>query len=224
MKADASFIAAIASGIGVLVSFYFSLLSRQAAKSQQHLAGLGVTAEWLREVRAWAAEAIDLLSEAEYCVPPSQKNGPADSIGTCRHRLSAIIDRGRLIFPNQPFEEIGIEKPSAYRGLRHAALDPLAAAVRVLDGVSGRYETPGEALHDLRRHFVSIVQRVLAPEQHNQEIARMIKQSNPGYDATATGLLPGGEVPDGAEALLWGAQHSHKLLADRIVTRGDPRG
>jgi hypothetical protein len=160
MNAKASFVAAIASGIGVLISFYFSFLARRAAKSQQRLAGLGVTAEWLREVRSWAAEAIDLLSEAEYCIPSSQKSGPADLIGICRHRLSAIIDRGRLFFPNQPYEEIGIEKPSAYRGLRHSALDPLAAAVRVLDGVSGR---------------------------------------------------------------LWGAQHSHRALADRLTRGGDPQ-
>jgi hypothetical protein len=63
------------------------------------------------------------------------------------------------------------------------------------------------ALIEMRREFVSDIQRILAPDLHNKEIARMIREGNVhrASDQTLGGLLPADVVPTGAERLLYGA-------------------
>jgi hypothetical protein len=181
------------------------------AASQQRLATLSTAADWLRDLREWASEAIDVLAEASYTCGHGDRTSEdcAERLRSCRYRLSALVDRGRFFVPNQSVGEFGGEKPSAYRGWRHAALDPLVAAERVLSGEVefGRFATREKALIEMRRQFVSAIQRILAPDVHNREIARMIHEGNAHRtaDATLGGLLPDEKsVPTGAERLLVG--------------------
>jgi hypothetical protein len=159
----------------------------------------------------WSSEAIDVLAEASYICGHGDrtKEDCAERLRNCRHRLSSLVDRGRFFLPNQSVSEFGVEKPSAYRGWRHAALDPLVAAERVLSGElgSGRFATREKALIEMRREFVSAIQRILAPGIHNREIARMIHEANEhrADDRTLGGLLPDEKpLPTGAERLLFG--------------------
>jgi hypothetical protein len=137
----------------------------------------------MRDLRDWASEAIDVLSEAVFVYDGTQEPEPSD---TRRYisRLSALIDRGRLCLPNQYMEEYGKHKLAAFRGIRHAALDPLVAAVTVLEGKMEDKELHDYVLHnrravlrELQMEFVSHIQQMLNPEGHNQKIAWIIKDS-----------------------------------------------
>jgi hypothetical protein len=95
--------------------------------------------------------------------------------------LSALIDRGRFFIPNHLPETVGPGKPSAFRGLRHPALDYLVAAERLLAGpasdLSGVFPSAQAALVSMKRHFVSQIQEILDPRTQNKAIAKRIRAS-----------------------------------------------
>lgn len=209
----------IGTTIGIISAFaaiWAATVSRRSAKesqasaaSQQRLGSHMAASDWLCDLRGWASDTIEVLAEASYrCghADPSSVDC-ADQLRACQHRLSALIDSGRFYLPNQRVNEHGLHKPSAYRGFRHAALDPLIAAERVISGKvgSGTFSSRELALIEMRREFVSAIQRILAPDLHNQEIARMITVANQhrAADKTLGGLLPDdGAPPAGADILL----------------------
>lgn len=91
-----------------------------------------------------------------------------------------------------------------YRGFRHAALDPLVAAVSAIEG-DAQYSVPkATILRELRREFVSELFRILGPEHHNKEVGRIIRTSHSSRkdDLTVGGLLQGESIPPGATAVL----------------------
>ncbi|MCW5851790.1 MAG: hypothetical protein KIT87_17080 [Anaerolineae bacterium] len=165
-------------------------------------------AEWLRDLRVWASEVIDVLSEAAYSYPEGEASkSPDHNLNQCIYRLSALIDRGRFFLPNQRIDEYRTHRPLAYRGFRHSALDPLVAAIKVLEGQADNYlvDRRHRALIELRKEFVSEIHRILKPDVHNQEIAGLIRSSyrERKKDFTAGSLLPDEIIPGGAEAVLW---------------------
>jgi hypothetical protein len=139
--------------------------------------------QWLRDLREWASEAIDVLSEAAYMCNGMQDVSPDDS-RRCIQRLSALVDRGRLFLPNQQVAGYGGDKALAHRGFRHSALDPLVATVSVLKGevdqqfrdavIHNRYAV----MLELRREFNSNMHSLLDPVHYNKKIARLIRDSN----------------------------------------------
>ena len=74
-----------------------------AAQQNRHTAA-AVTADWLNELRSWASEAIDVLAEASYTCRRGDST-PTDEertiIHRCRYQLSALVDRGRFLLPNE---------------------------------------------------------------------------------------------------------------------------
>jgi len=180
----------------VIVAAYTVYKARQTAVSQQDTAKeldrqtaerekLGI-AQWRHDLRDWASEAIDTLSEAHYACKANDSS-PSD-IYRCIYRLSTLIDRGRFFLPNRKQTTHGKDKPFAYRGTRHSALAPLVAALNVLEG-----ELPGDLVDDdrdfvmrnrpavireLQREFVSYIYPILDPEQYNRAIADLIKTSD----------------------------------------------
>lgn len=190
----------LAVGIGGLLATVVAILVAYRLGKRAEFA----LADWFRELRAWASEAIEVLSEAAYtCAGEGAAASKEDVQRRCVYQLSALIDRGRFLLPNQQQTEHGTHKSFAYRGYRHSALGPLVAAVRVLEGttpVPDRYTV----LVELRREFVSDIYRILAPDLHNREIARLVRTSHRlrMRDVTVGGLLPGGAIPRGADALL----------------------
>jgi hypothetical protein len=71
--------------------------SATQAEAEQKHAAFDTVAEWRRDFRDWASEAIDILSEASYlCSEPDR----SEELLHCRFRLSALIDRGRFFLPN----------------------------------------------------------------------------------------------------------------------------
>jgi len=184
-----------------------------AATTQNRLTASTAATEWIRDLRAWASEGIDVLAEASsYCPRDflSATELERENVKRCRCRLSALVDRGRLLLPNTHEAVYGERKERAYRGYRHHALDALVAAERVLDQKAELLDFPNPkvALIGLRREFVSIMQGILDPASMNRSVAKLLRaaQDDRRKDPTLGGLLPdSANAPKGAEGLLYAA-------------------
>ena len=120
-------------------------------------------------IHDWGNDCLDSLAEAgqfclldtsdfsDKCAYTMYKNG-------LLHRLSSLIDRGRLFYRNTDQDEYGQSKFPARRGYRPEILDPLVAAYRsilVLSGSSdeGRFER----LYRWRGRFITLLQYEIDP-------------------------------------------------------------
>jgi len=195
----------LATLAGVWVTWYLGKLTKQWKELGTRLNAVAFTAEYFRDIRAWASEAVDVLSEAIYAGMGGGTVTPESEslLRRSRCRLSALIDRGRFFLPNIRVDDHGANKPSAYQGYRHPALDPLMAAERILGGTLGRFESPQEALIAMRRNFVSAIQRILDPAFLNQRVKQLIEESygHRADDPTLGGLVQD-TIPPGVGALL----------------------
>lgn len=194
---DASVIFGI---IGVIAAFFGAGVGYWFGRRSEF-----AVAEWMREVRSWASKVINVLSQASYGAK-AKESGPMEQVRWAQE-LSALIEMGRFYLPNQRQDEYGMDsmdKPLAYRGFRHAALDPLVAAVWAIEGDAKSTVPKAAILKELNREFVSALFRILGPEHHNREVARIIRtgHSSRTDDLTVGGLLPGESIPPGAKAVL----------------------
>jgi hypothetical protein len=100
----------------------------------------------------------------------------------------------------------GTDKPFAFRGLRHAGLDPLVAAERVLSRkTTGAFVDQKHAIIAMKREFVSAIQQILDSDGYNLELTRLIQRADQEVtvDRSAGRLLAHGQdLPRGADALL----------------------
>jgi len=174
------------AAIAVIVSVFGIRMSRDTAKRQEESTAVR---EWRQEVGTWASKAIDVLSEASYACDAMPKDAaPEEYFRLYLAQLWGLIDRGRLLLPNQQPERRPDPVP-AFRGYRNAALDPLWAAGNVMenrldDAIKKdviRYRR--SVLEELQREFISKISVMLVPEEQVRE------------------LLPN-ETPSGDQALL----------------------
>jgi len=199
-------LAGILTGLAALAAYY-------AATRQNRLTATSIAADWLRDLRAWASEAVDVLAEATYTCrkgDPALSSDDQATISRCRCRLSALIDRGRFLLPNERESDYGDHKASAYKGLRPPALDALVAAERILGEVMDLFSFPDRksALIGVRREFVSTVQAILDPRSTNKTVAKILQhaQEDRQKDPSFGGLLPDpSKVPEGDEGLVYAA-------------------
>jgi hypothetical protein len=139
-------------------------------RSEKGTARLSVStcaSRWLLDLRVWASEAMDVLHEAE-CAEAAD-SGPASAAcrRRCRHRLSALIERGSFFIPDHRPHESGPEEAAAPPVIRHPAVGYLVAAERVLAGAGPHFpvppSNPREAVRALRRAFLSEIEDILDP-------------------------------------------------------------
>jgi len=208
------FLNLLVAALAGAIAGFSGLAAYYAATSQNRLTATNVAADWMRDLRAWASEAVEVLAESGYLCSPENLPVPDTdqqaAIQKCRIRLCALIDRGRFLLPNEIDHDYGGHKPSAYRGLRHAVLDPLVAADQILEGQADLYNFPNEraAISGVQREFVSLVQEVLDPRSSNKAIATILRNSHSDRkkDPSLGGLLPNSAIiPQGAEGLLYTA-------------------
>lgn len=215
----------ILTGLGGLTAYY-------VATRQNRLAATSIAADWLRELRTWASEAVDVLAESTYLFPRDDSElSTSDKkvIDRCRYRLSALIDSGRFLLPNEREGEHGDHKASAYKGFRHPALDALVAAERILGGSMELFSFPSrkEALIGVRREFVSIVQMILNPRSTNKTVASILHQAQEDRrkDPSFGGLLPDpSKLPEGAMGLVFTASLRYEESTKQLDGRGMVRG
>jgi hypothetical protein len=82
--------------------------------------------------------------------------------------ISSCADQGRLFFPNRPDETHGREKPAAFQGYRHSALNCLVYTYELLGDAARRqdvhtFEVDRNKVIHYRREFISRVQSELDP-------------------------------------------------------------
>jgi len=225
--------------VGSLIAVVVSLVAYKAALDQNRLSASSVGADWIRDLRGWASEAVDVLAEASYSCAGAEAHvhPPASAHQEYRSKLSALIDRGRFLLPNERDDEYGSHKPRAYRGLRHPALDALVAAEQVLGRSIPLEAFPDskEALIGLRREFVSIVQGIIDPQSHNHDVARILRLASDkrAKDPTLGGLLSDGmSLPTGAAGIMEAASRryrssrpgSHTRARGTAATAGEEAG
>ena len=92
-------------------------------------------------------------------------------------RISAIIDRGRLFFPNVDLgDDHGADKEAGYKGHRQPALEALVSAYRLL-GQAGLQAGPDKEASDklmaIRRGFVAEVFKAVEPERRGMTLKEL---------------------------------------------------
>ena len=180
---DVSIAEVLIAALSLAAAWYLGMRAERTSADQYHLSANAFASDWLRGLRGWASEAIDVLSEGAYAAPGRLDVDPMDPDVkiSCRHRLSALIDRGRFFIPNYTPNEVGLHKPTAFRGVRHPALDLLVAAERVLSNAEPEYITQFGSVRGtliaIKREFVSEIQEILDPRSQNKAIADLIKNS-----------------------------------------------
>ena len=126
------------------------------------------------DILRWTERCIEVLSEADTFVASdgahSFEDAAAGRLAGLTARLSALIDQGRLYFPNETPAKQGADKPEAYRGFRQRILSVLIRAHEELSkagGARGDGETTVRRgrLIDLRRQFVSEAQIAVDPRR-----------------------------------------------------------
>jgi hypothetical protein len=179
-------------------------LQRQVAQEEQELLFEQVRIQRDSDVLRWTNECIAILANCESFVAvfdPQQRDRQVDELyRTTRYRLSALIDQGRLFFPNERPEAKGTDKPLAYQGYRQQILDVLVWAYDAF----ARYETltsdPDRAqlatsLGEFRRRFVSEAQIAIDPrrfialkEMNERRSTKGLEIQTPGkYEETRPG-------------------------------------
>ncbi len=162
------------------IAIVAAIISLVAAAASGYIAIRGQWRQYFTELRKWADEACDALSEAVHaCELDPTRMGPNEFFNL-RHKLrcsfSSLLDRGRWFFPNLHHEEINIEREEAFRGLRQPALSALAKAYRLVGQMSYTAPQPqtlrGELVSE-KRKFVSAVQDYLDPRNRRSVYAKL---------------------------------------------------
>jgi hypothetical protein len=180
---NVSIIEVLIAALSLVAAWYLGMRAERSSINQYRLSASAFASDWIRDLRNWASEAIDVLSEAAYMAQGRHDTEPMDqdTKRSCRYRLSALIDRGRFFIPNYTPDDIGLQKPPAFRGIRHPALDFLVAAEQMLSNADpeliDRFGSVRGVLIAIKREFVSEIQEILDPRSQNKAIADLIKLS-----------------------------------------------
>jgi len=175
----------ILSAVVAAISF---LLSRAAVRRQE-----AMQVETFRNQRdnsliTWANAAIAGIADAQrHC--RDLKNGLIEGqqqrylASELRTRLSALLDSGRLFFPNQPEVEDD-DRPTAetaYAGQSHEVIDALYRVYRVISDLgreTGLNAADGvQAVVAQRRRFVSEVFRSIDPRRRDAAFEALTARS-----------------------------------------------
>ncbi|MEM1275494.1 MAG: hypothetical protein AAGH74_03140 [Pseudomonadota bacterium] len=174
--------------LSVLVSLGAALISvlfALRAQRTQRLTSDVEIASWRRayiaQIRGWAGEASDCLADAIHLAEfdPAQTPNFYERRQEIRSRLSSLADRGRWHFPNLEVEAYGSDKPPAFQGFRDPLLDAL---IEGYDAVTSLNYTEAadnrqvkERLVEIKRDFVSAVQKIIDPWGENAEFRRFTR-------------------------------------------------
>lgn len=170
-------VAAISAIIAV-VSF---ILNLRVVNRQTKLQFETLKVEMDSEVFAWSHEAMDVLSEGVALVRTAHLRPPEEfqraAIET-EHKLSAIADRGRLLFPNDHPHLSGREKEGAFQGVRPPVLDAIVFASCQMAQVATQphgqsYESAADFLIKCRRLLVSEAQNAVDPRRRSAMLERL---------------------------------------------------
>jgi hypothetical protein len=200
LEIDIGIVIAIASAVismfAVFVSFLTSReqqrLSERLAEEERAMLFEQVRMQRDSDVIRWTEACVHQLAEIEAYISMREAAVPSAESRE-RHlqllaRLSALIDHGRLFFPNEQPDKQGADKPAAYKGFRQKILSVLVGAYAVLQK-HGDLTSPQacrdavDQLFHLRRDFVSEAQLAIDPR-------RFIALKEMNEIRTSKGLAP----------------------------------
>ncbi len=132
------------------------------------------------DIIGWADDVIRQLADAQEMAAEKgvsyNDSEFAARRSAARASLSALIDRGRLFFPNRADATHGADKEVGYQGRRQAVLDILVEAYAIIDK-SGAGPGPDkaavEALTKQRRLFVAEVFKTIDPVRRGETIKEL---------------------------------------------------
>jgi hypothetical protein len=150
--------------LSVLITVVFGLLTTVLAIFGWRTADRAARNDIVADLRAWANEVLDLLSEgAELCDAEAARVFAQEAEGQrlkLMTRASSLIDRGRFFFPNIHRQELEVHKSSAFIGLRPQILDIIMLSYDLLHSVTPCHADDNRkaAFEHIRRAFVSTLQ------------------------------------------------------------------
>lgn len=132
------------------------------------------------DIISWSDDVIGVLSEAqEMLAEKGVSYGDAEfpmRRSAARAHLSALIDRGRLFFPNRADAGHGADKEAGYQGRRQPVLDVLVQAYTTIDksgGSPGPDRQAGDELLKQRRLFVAEVFKTVDPVRRGETLKEL---------------------------------------------------
>jgi hypothetical protein len=148
-------------------------MSERIAKEQADLQFEQVRLQRDSDILRWTERAIACMAECDGAVAaidPAKLAAGAHTLTTLQMRLSALIDQGRLYFPNEAPQSKGQGNPVAYQGERQRILTVLVRAYEALGAARGANDAVAldrvcQELVQLRRVFVSEAQVAIDPRR-----------------------------------------------------------
>jgi hypothetical protein len=132
------------------------------------------------DVIGWSDEVVTLLAHAqEMLVEKGVSYNEVDfraRRSDVRARLSALIDRGRLFFPNRKDGDYGQDKEAGFQGRRHPALDVLVDAYNSIDGAGsapGPDRETSDKLTVHRRKFMAEIFTSVDPVRRGEKMKEL---------------------------------------------------
>lgn len=202
---SADWITALATAIGAagaiaaaIVAIYAALDARRSAVAQRRDAEIqrnetkrqgtialeAMLLDYHKAILSWADESINWMSGARsltYLDPSKINEGNFFTRrAECLSKLSALIDRGRLFFPNEAPDEHGQDKPQAFRGFRPVVLDQLKYVYDLVGELQSTRPSSRsakelrEAITKCKREFVSEIQRVVDPQERQRRLTDIL--------------------------------------------------
>lgn len=169
-------LAAISQTVAAVLSLVALMLSIWVFSRQQRMNRWQLRLQREDHIIDWARQALHMMAAVEEQVRANAELGgeviSRDDAIHHRAQISAVIDEGRLYFPNIQDPAKGRDKAEAYRGHRQPILDALVAYYDwiglCMTGMSGEGENAVVQLNKLRRTFVSCVQESIDPRRFNR--------------------------------------------------------
>jgi len=168
------------SAVIALVSFLFTW---RMSHRQDKRAAASLKLAHDNDIIKWSDEAIAVLADAHEMLCEKGVAYPDPDFrlkrSACRAKISAIIDRGRLFFPNVDIGDAhGAGNEAGYKGHRQPALEALVKAYQLL-GSAGMQAGPdkdsAELLMAIRRSFVAEVFKAVEPERRGMTLKELSK-------------------------------------------------
>ena len=155
--------------VGALIAFTQACIAVAVFWSSRRQQYVNRSTQRIIRIHDWGNDCICTLAEAgQFCLLRMEDFSDEDSYTIQKnellHKLSALIDRGRLFYRNVDQEKYGGDKFPARRGYRPEILDPLVAAYR---SVLASGETAGQEgfdrLYRWRGRFITLLQYEVDP-------------------------------------------------------------
>ena len=171
--------------ISAVVAFVSFLLSRATVRRQNVMQFEALRSQYEGRLIDWANATIIAIADAQRLCRDFKNDLLTDEEGKVgvselRTRMSALLDQGRLFFPNQPdsaAEDGRDPNEAAYSGQSQPAIDALYRAYRVISDL-GRSSPPNyaeavQAVVAQRRRFVSEVFCYVDPRRREATLAAL---------------------------------------------------